>query len=395
MKKVVASITGIAVVAGIGAMVTHRLMASAGPISARAAGPAAVAVEVAAVERGPIEDRRVFSGTLDATSRVVVTPKVGGRVVSLPLEIADSITHGQVLAKLDDGEFRQDVLQAEADVAVAQAGVVEARSAAEISRRDLERARELHGHGDVSEAELDLAAAAQVAQDAAVETALARVQRAEAALAASRLRLADTEIRVDWDLGAGMWVVAERFAEMGGTATTGTPLLSLVELDPIEAVLFVTERDYGLFAAGQAVRLSTDAYPGKSWEGRVARIAPIFEEGSRQSRVEIRVENPGGALKPGMFARIEVVLRREEDAVIVPVEALTQRDGGPVVFVVPEGASTVTMVPVTVGVREGSRVQVIGDGVAGRVVTLGQQLLGPGTGVRLVDAPTSGGAASR
>jgi RND family efflux transporter MFP subunit len=180
-------------------------------------------------------------------------------------------------------------------------------------------------------------------------------------------------------------VVAERYAEQGDTVSANTPLLAIIELDPIRAVIFVTERDYALLEAGQAVRLETDAYPGRVWRGEVARVAPVFREGSRQARVEIRVENADAALKPGMFVRVETVLARVADATLVPAKALVRRAERDLVFVM-EGEGAVRAVEISLGIRDGETQQVEGAGLTGRVVTLGQQLLEDGSAVRVVDA---------
>jgi RND family efflux transporter MFP subunit len=218
-----------------------------------------------------------------------------------------------------------------------------------------------------------------------VQVAEAQVTRAEALLQAARIRLGYTTIRAEWEGGDDQRIVAQRFAEQGDTISANTPLLSIIELDPIEAVIFATEREYALLAPGQPVTLTTDAYPDRTWTGDVARVSPIFREGSRQARVEISIENDDGALRPGMFVRVEAVLGQADDATIVPVQSLTERGGQTVVFVVGDDRATARMMPVTVGIRDGQRVQVTGEGIEGAVVTLGQQLLGEESAITLPD----------
>lgn len=362
----------------------------------------AAPVAVAFVERGRIEDRRVFSGTLEATARVTLSPRVSGIVTHFPLDIADSVERGQVVAVLDSAEFEQAVMQAEAELAVARASLVEARNAAEIARRELDRVRTLQERGIASESQLDTARAADLASSSAVAVAEAQLTRAEAVLQTARIRADYTTIRATWDDGDDHRLVAERFVEVGDTVAANTPLLSIIELNPIQAIVYVTEREYGRLAVGQPVTLSTDAFPEERWRGEVARIAPVFVEGSRQARVEISVENADGRLKPGMFTRVEATLRADDEATIVPAGAIVQRAGTDVIFVVVEGegegegagvgdgeAATVRMLPVRLGIREGERVQVFGEGVDGRVVTLGQQLIGDGSKITIPVSSTA------
>lgn len=399
MKRAIIWIAGLAVailLLAAGALVFRRLMQDGGATGGlRASSP--VPVEIAPVEVGVIENRRVFSGALEATARVTIAPKVAGRIVSLPVDIADRVTRGQVVARLDSAEFEQSVAQADAELAVARASLVEAENALEIATREHDRVRTLHDRGVASSSQLDTARASSLAADANVQVARAQILRAEAALQAARIRLDYTTIRADWEEGDESRVVAERFAEEGDTVSASAPLLTIVELDPIDAVIYATERDYAMLAPGQPVTLSTDAFPQRIWSGEVARVAPVFREGSRQARVEVRVPNPEGALKPGMFVRVQTILGRDPDATIVPVEALAERDGRTVVFVVDPDHATARMTPVDVGIRDAGRVQVIGDGVRGAVVTLGQQLLGETSDITVPqsDTPPARTAADR
>jgi RND family efflux transporter MFP subunit len=373
-----------ALILALGALIARRLLE---PVeeAQRGGGPEAAPVEIALVEQGSIELRRVFSGALEATARITIAPKVAGRITSMPLDLADLVQRGQVVARLDDDEYLQDVAQAEAELAVAKAGLVQAESAAVIAQRELERVETLEGRGIASESQLDTVRADNLAKQAAVQVAEAQVTRAEALLQAARIRLGYTTIRAEWEGGDDQRIVAQRFAEQGDTISANTPLLSIIELDPIEAVIFATEREYALLAPGQPVTLTTDAYPDRTWTGDVARVSPIFREGSRQARVEISIENDDGALRPGMFVRVEAVLGQADDATIVPVQSLTERGGQTVVFVVGDDRATARMMPVTVGIRDGQRVQVTGEGIEGAVVTLGQQLLGEESAITLPD----------
>ena len=177
--------------------------------------------------------------------------------------------------------------------------------------------------------------------------------------------------------------LAERFANEGGTVSANTPLLLIVELDPITGVMSVTEKDYVRMRTGQIGTLTTDAYPGETFEGRIDRIAPVFQQATRQARIELTIGNAEHKLKPGMFIRVTVMLDRIAEATIVPEKALTTRDNRTGVFVVSENGKSVSWRDVTVGIREGDRVQVEGKGLSGRVVTLGQQLVDDGTPITI------------
>jgi RND family efflux transporter MFP subunit len=211
----------------------------------------------------------------------------------------------------------------------------------------------------------------------------AGVRRAEAELETARIRLRYTRVTASWSEGDDERVVAERHVDVGQTVSPGEPLLRIVGLNPLTGVLHVTEKDFSRLARHQAMTLVTDVYPGESFPATISRIAPVFRESSRQARVEVLVPNLDQRLKPGMFMRATVVLASVEDALSVPESALTSRGDRPGVFVVDEESQTVSWRPVTPGIRDGGRLQILGEGLSGRVVTLGQQLIDDGSSITI------------
>ncbi|EGV27718.1 efflux transporter, RND family, MFP subunit [Thiorhodococcus drewsii AZ1] len=348
-----------------------------------------IPVEVAAITHGPIEKQRTFTGTLEAHAEFVVAPKVSGRVEVLNVDLADEVSRRQVVAILDDAEYVQEAARAEADLAVAQASHLEAESLLKITERELERIEKLQSRGLSSESQLDTTRAEQLAKRALVSVTEARVASAQANLETARIRLGYTQVTADWRGGSERRMVAERFVDEGETVTANTALLRIVELDPITAVFSVTERDYADLKSGTQALIATDAYPNETFEGQIQRIAPVFRESTRQARVEIGVANPDRRLKPGMFARATLILDRHQDAIIVPEQALTRRDGLDGLFVIDADADKAVWRPVKPGIRQGDQVEVIGEGLEGRVVVLGQQQLRDGASVRIVERGTA------
>ncbi len=378
--------------------------ASPGAATGEDGGKRSAPVEVAEIRVGPLTERRVFTGTLEASAEVVVAPRVAGNVERLSVDIGDPVENGQVIAWIDDDELVQAVAQSEADLAVSQATLEEAEASASLAERVLARQALLQKDGIASSAELDSAEAADAASRAMVAVAKARVVRSEAALETARVRLGQTRIVAEWEQtapappggrgagdGAGAAAgpsrfIAERFVDVGSIVNSSTPLVSLVALDPIVAVVFVPERDFSRLAVDQRATFTTDAYPGQTFPGRVARIAPVFRRSTRQVRVELEVQNADLRLRPGMFVRATLELDHADEATIVPVDALITREGIEGVFVVPSGARTVRWAPVRRGLHEGGLVQVLGDGLSGAVVTLGQELCDDGSEVNVFSA---------
>jgi RND family efflux transporter MFP subunit len=374
------------IAAGLAWLIAQRLLEGEEPVRTRADDQRVAPVEVAAIERGPIELRRSFTGTLDAHAEFVVAPKIAGRIEAMAVDLADTVTRRQVVARLDNAEYLLAVTQAEADLAVAEANLAEARSQLTIAERELQRLDQLRERGVTSESQRDLAKADQLAKQAHVDVTRAQVTRARAALDTARIRLGYTEVSADWTGGSEQRLVAERYLDEGETVAANAPLLRIVELNPLTAVFFVTERDYALLRSGQRAELGTDSYPGEVFPGEIVRIAPVFRSDTRQARVEVRVDNPELRLKPGMFVRINLVLERVAETRIVPEQALVTRDGNSGVFVVADDGKSVTWRQVSVGIRQGDRVQISAENLGSRVVILGQQLLTDGSSIAIAGA---------
>jgi RND family efflux transporter MFP subunit len=234
-----------------------------------------------------------------------------------------------------------------------------------------------------SVSQVDAAREEWLAAEARVEMAGARVLKARAQLETARIRLGYTTVFADWTGGSDTRFMAEKFVTEGDTVSANTPMVSIVELDPLLAVVFVTEKDYGRLGVGQPADLSTDAFPDKSFSGRIVRISPAFKTQTRQARVQIQVANPSLDLKPGMFARVSVVLARVTDTSMVPETALVIRNQETGVFMVATDRDTVLWHPVVTGIRQDKRIQIKGKKLTGQVVTLGHQMLDHGSRIRI------------
>jgi len=251
-----------------------------------------VPVEEVQIQRGPIALQRTFSGELEALAEFVVAPKVSGRVERMIVNIADTVKRGQVVAELDNDEYVQAVAQAQADLEVARANQSQAKSALEIANREFKRTESLLKRGIASDSEFDAARQDRLAKQAQLKVAAAQITKAESSLETANIRLGYTKVTAGWTGGAEHRVVAERYVNEGQTVAANAPLLLIVDLNPIVGVIFVTERDYAHLKPGQLVSLTTDAYPGEQYPGRIARIAPIFRKSTRQARIEMTIDNP-------------------------------------------------------------------------------------------------------
>lgn len=363
----------------------------------RQEGQTIVPVEVAEVQHGPLSLWRTFSGTIEPKAKFTVAPKIGGRISRLYVDVSDQVTKGQTVIQLEDAEFRQAVLEAEARLAVAEANRVEAVSRLEIAQRELDRAKTLFKRGIASESTFDTAQASFLTSQAAVKVAEANLKKEEATLKSTHIRLGYTRVQAEWQQGDNERTVAERFIDEGNTVAANTPLLSVVEIDPVLAVIQVTEKDYPLIRLGQPAKVQTDAYPDRVFPGKVVRISPIFRESSRQAKMEIEVGNDDHMLKPGMFSRCTLKLEQVDSAVSVPQMAVTTRNNQTGVFHLSDDGTSVKWVVVRPGFTSGDQLQIIGTTLSGKVVTLGQQFIRDSSAVRVAGeySAVAGGATSQ
>ena len=380
-RKIIAVLLGAAAI-GVGWKIYSRALEKLKTPEAKKRS-IAVPVETAPVRRATVRDILEFSGTLEARSQFLVAPKVGGRLERLLVDIGDQVSRGQLIAVLDNAECVQQVASAEAERAVMRARVAQCRSDLAVAKREFERRDELRQRMVTSESELDEARANYEACQAKQQVALAEVLRQEAALKTAQVRLAYTRIEAAWQHEGHTRVVGERFVDEGAMLRANQSIVSVIDLHTVKAVIHVIERDYAQMRLGQGAHVETDAYPGRRFDGRVARIAPVLREASRQARVDVEVPNPERLLKPGMFIRVRIESAKHEGATVAPLTALVRRQDRQGLFRVDEAKSVAHFVPVQTGIVEGDVVEIVAPPLAGRVVTLGQHLLEDGAPVLL------------
>jgi RND family efflux transporter MFP subunit len=379
MKRVIAVLIIVITLGGIGWKVYQK--ATTKRQDSRKA-KVAVPVEVATVRQATLHEIAQFVGDLTARSEFVVAPKVAGRLVKLLVDIGDTVQNDQLIAVLDAEEYNQQVEQSKAELEVAKATVDEARSNLEAAQRDFDRVEALRGKKIASESELDEARSLYRTALSRHKVSLAQVAQKEAALKAAEIRQSYTAIHASWSGGGDSRMVGERYADTGAMLKANDPIVSVVDMDVLNAVIHVTEREYGKIKVGQVVDVSCDAYPSKPFAGKVVRVAPLVKQTSREARVEIQVANGERLLRPGMFVLARIELSRRQNATVVPEAAIVRRGGGKAgVFLADRQTGKAKFVPVTVGVREEPLVEILDPPLSGLVITLGQHLLEEATGI--------------
>jgi len=375
MKKIIAIIIVLILVGALGWKIYQKIThPTQGFMPQR--GGAAVAVDIAPVETREMRDVGLFTGSLLPDSRFNVAAKISGRLKKLEVQMGDFVENNRVIALLEDDEYAQQVEEAKAQLEVAKANVEEAGSAIGVAKREFERLTELRRKNAISDSDLDRARSDYEVQEAKYKVAQAKVNQEEAALKASQIRLSYTKIPVSWEeKDPDQRVIGERFVDEGAMIAPNTPIVSVLDLDPMRAVIHVIERDYSSIRIGQEAVIETDAFPGETFTGKVVRVAPILKEASRQARVEIEIPNPDFELKPGMFLRAKIEFSRKQEAQTVPVSALIRYHGKQGVFQVDAGAKKARFITVTTGIVDNERAEILKPALSGSVVIMGQHLL--------------------
>ena len=333
------------------------MIASLGACKAEKAADEEVVRPVKVAILAPASSGRVltYSGVVRARVESAVGFRVAGKIVERRVNIGDRLDAGQVIARLDD----TDLKLAEGS---AKSTLNAARTRRDVASINLERAKPLLPKGFISKAAFDIRRNEMDAASAALETAESQLSQATNAVAYTTLR-ADT---------AG--VVTSVTAEPGQVVNAGQPVITLAGAGETEIAIAVPEQEAGRLSVGRSAQIKLWAAPHDSIDGRIREIAGQAEAASRTYAVRIAI----GAPPPTMR------LDDESASMVVPIAAVTESQGTPVVFVVDPENKRVRKTPVTLGGTTEDGIRINGGLQAGEmVVSAGVQFLHDGMPVRL------------
>jgi multidrug efflux system membrane fusion protein len=319
-------------------------------------------VSIATAKSETIPNLLTAVGDLAAVHQVNVTSDVNGRITDIMFTAGASVKAGTPLVQLFDGPEQGDLANFKAQQRVAQIS--------------LDRAKQL--------------AERQVGPQATVDSAQAAFDQASAGIAKTEAIISQKLVRAPFDGELGV-----RRVEVGQYLTAGTQIVSLTDLSALFANFTVTEKDSGQLKVGQIVRIAVDAYPGRTFEGKITTIEPQIATETRNIRVQATIQNPDKILKPGMFATTTVVLPDKPPVVTVPETAVDYTLYGDSVYLLNEKKGedgktslTVTRTFVQTGKRIEGRAEILkGLKDGDRVVAVGQLKLQSGSAVTISNDP--------
>ncbi len=365
--------------------------------------PAAVQVQTTPVQRMSVQRQVDLSGTLMSPDQAKVSSEVAGVVRQVLVELGHEVKPGQVLVKLDPRELELALRsaisllrQTEAQLGIDGVKAKEPPRDEEISvvltaaanrddaRAQLARARRLRGQNLLAQADLDTAETRVKVTEAAYQSASESIQSLKASLQERRTavelaqkKLDDAVIRAPV---AGS--VSERLIYPGEFIRENTPVINLVQMNPLKLKTAIQEKYASLIQPNQQVQFQVESFPDAVFKGRIAYVSPAIDQTTRTFPVEVLVDNQDRRLKPGFFAKGVIFIRRDENVLAAPEDAVSTLAGVSAVFVIEN--NKVRQQIVNLGVHEGNLYE-ISDGLKGdeTLATSNLNLLATGVSVEV------------
>ena len=394
MKKVLKGIFYLAVTAGIAAGAWYGYKAAEKKAKPPAAekGGGAVPVRTAAVTAGSVTNAIKLTGALEATRTVDVMPKIAGRLETLALEDGTpvleglAVTNRQVIAVIDHRDIRAQLAQAKAAVQTARTAIATAKVVLKDRDRERKRMEKLFTEGSTTEQQRDLAMTAYEQSVTGLAQTEAQLVQAQSAVEVIDVNLTEAILHAPMD-----GVVSVKYVDPGAMVNATTRIVQVIPMEELKFLLAIPGPYLHLLTAGKtAVSVYSDAAPGRTFMGLIARIHPAVDPVTRTATVEVRLKNErNGAgewlLRPGLYAEGRIILEAKSGVVTLPADVALRRGARFLAFVVKDGKAETR--ELKVGARDGNILEITeGLRVGEQVVIMGQHRLTDGLPVRLADA---------
>ena len=320
------------------------------------------------VERGPTQNEIKLPGTMQALTEAPILARTDGYLKRRLVDIGDRVRASQVLAEIDAPEVDQQIHQAEAAIEQAaaaaeqaQANLEQGRANRELARVTAERIQRLTERGISPEQDGDQSRAQLAAQDANVQALEKAILAQRSNLAAAKANLARLQELQGYRLVKAPFdgVITLRNVDVGALVSTGNTLLyRIAQIGTLRTYVNVPQAYVTAVRVGQSAALTVSHFPGRSFQGTVARTANALDPATRTMLVEVDVPNADGALFPGTYAEVDLSGSRTNPPLVVPAAAILFRTDGAQVAVV-QADHTVHLQKINVGRDYGDRVEIL------------------------------------
>ncbi len=337
----------------------------------------AITVNTASAQIQDLAKSVLYTGTIRGQNEVYLMPKVSARVTGIHAQPGDVVKAGQRLITLDNTDFIAGVKQAEALLALAQAGLHSNQIQAENARLNYERIQALHEAGAVSDQQLEASRAAYEALMAG--SAEASVAQAEAGLMAARNALDKCIITAPIN-----GIVGTISLSLGDTTNPAAVAAIVSNTGQLEVEVMVSETEVSYIQKGSPVDVLVRAVREEPFPGQVESIASVADLVKRNYPVKVSLPNDEGQIKSGMFAELTIDTMSKQGILTVPVGAVIPKGGQDIVYLV-DGESRAQVAEVTTGIKNGQYIEIVSGLTAGQeVIVKGNTLVSDGTLVRVV-----------
>jgi len=334
------------VLAFAGAIVYKAVWSKPAQMGAGGLARAALPVNMQVVQPERFTETLSVIGSIEANESVMLKSEISGKITGIFFNEGQYVEKGTLLIKVYDDDLQAQLTKAQANLRLTE---------------DVEsRQRQLLGREAISQQEYDVA--------------FANLQAAQADVALLRSNISKTEIKAPFD-----GVVGFRMVSPGAYVTPGVDIASLVEINPVKIQFTVPEKYSQMLGVNTVIRYRLEGQPMER-TARVYAVAPTIEQSTRTLQLKALTPNPNGALIPGAFARIEVLMEAQPNMVLIPAEAILTESAGQKVFLYRRG--NVVPVMVETGTRTHNRVEIVSGIAPGdTVITTGMMQITPRTTV--------------
>ena len=270
-------------------------------------------VELANAKRVSMSQEIRVVGNLIGEATVAVAPRTAGRLQDISVRLGDRVSRGQRIAKIEDFEIVEQVKQAEAAQEVSAATIRQREADLQLALTSVERSRNLFQRQLLPKQTLDDNEARYQSAIAQLDLARAQNSQSKARLDELRINLANTII-----VSPVNGFVSKRAVDPGAFVSQNAPIVDVVDISRVRLVVNVVERDLKELQAGDGRAVEVDAYPGETFKGRIARVAPVLDPATRTAPIEIEIANSDFRLKPGMYARVGITTDVKKETLVVP-----------------------------------------------------------------------------
>lgn len=392
MKKFLIIMTAVAFLVLVGFKVREKLAQSQSlQVQSQSRGPQAglqqrggsfnsiPAVKVMKITGQPIQESLKLVGNVEVETEIAIQPRINGRLISLLVEEGQPLNKGDLIGEMDDEAIRLQLQQSEANIAGLKASLQQAEINVNKYKAEKDRYEELLKNRYISQRDYENVENSYLTAQASLESLKAQLQASQKNYELLKLQLNQTKI-----YSPVTGYVLKKLVTPGVNLTTGSTIIMAAALNPVRLLFTIDQKDTAKITKGAGVNFVTDAYPDLVFQGRVNQVAPVYDSRTRTLQLSASLPNPIQKLVPGMFGTAEIIIGSNQQAMVVPQEAVVTPGGQAGVFII-DCDNIARFRPVKTGLIAEGKVEITsGLKIGDLVVIIGQNRLRDGQTVQLL-----------